>query len=212
MFDAGTDLEETNMEVYDGLVKEIARGGKTFGYVASEYGETEAALLIDDGCVCDYGSQEIIFREDRFPEAEEEFRTFMDYSPGEAAKSSGKGLSSLVLPVVSGAMAVNTGGEPFWVGMTGFSSYLGRDILKQSIAEVQMEYEKWKNFREAAKQYRLGDFDKEDFELQVKGVKEYWEWINGLDPENQDLRVKERVPEVNIMAAFGISEEGELLE
>jgi hypothetical protein len=200
---------EPELATYEGLQEAIQEEGITFGEVAGDYGKPEAVTLISDGSVWDYGDGEITLRESRFPEAEQEYEHVMDYDIFDAAKSSGKALGSVGLPVGSGLMAVKSGGDPFWVAMTGGTGFLSKDVLKKSAGELAREVGKWKHSRMARKQYDLSDVDKEDFEMRVMDDESYSAWMHQLDPEDEDIEIRE-APAMNLVGAFQVGEDGEL--
>lgn len=190
--------DDQGLEIYDELPEMIEDGEVLLSEVADEYGEAEAAYLIDDGVVLDQRDSTIRMRESRFPEADHEFQEF--YDADSILKPAGKAAAKAALPVGTGAMAVQTGGDPGWVGMTGVTSYIIRNSFSRSLDDIQTEIGKRRNRTQMARDYRLEDVAYEDFEFDSMEDEDFVDWIKDQNLDDDMLEVRES-PGVNIVAA-----------
>jgi len=180
--------DDQELEIYDELPEMMEDREVLLSEVADEYGEAEAAYLIDDGVVLDQRDSTIRMRESRFPEADHEFQQL--YDADSILKPAGKAAAKLAFPVGTGVMAVQTGGDPGWVGMTGVSSYVIKNSFSRSLDEIQVEMGKRKNHGRKAREYRLEDVAYEDFELDSMEDEDFMEWLHqeNLDDDMLELR------------------------
>lgn len=199
--------EDQELEIYDELPEMMEDEDVLLSDVADEYGEAEAAYLIDEGVVLDQRDSTIRMRESRFPEADHEFKQF--YDTDSILKPAGKAAAKAALPIGTGAMAVQTGGDPGWVGMTGVTSYIIRNSFSRSLDDIQTEIGKRRNLTRKARDYRLEDVAYEDFEFDSMGDEDFVEWIKDQNLDDDMLEIRES-PGVNIVAAvpMGMNIEG----
>lgn len=155
-----------DLQVYDGIEEAVQDEDYTFGDLAEEYGTFEAVTLTEQGTIADHGEHELFVRESRVPDAEMEARYF-NTGLRDAGRNAARTVASAALPTVTGLMAVESGGDPLWVGGAIASGAAVSDNIKRGIMGTVAGLARRKEKHNTQRQYRLDKVAEEDYTLDI---------------------------------------------
>ncbi len=185
------------LEEYEGIVENIEDGDYTQKDVAEDYGKFEAVNLVSSGTIVDHNEREFNIRDSRIPEAEKT-ASYMNNGLKDAGKAAAYAAGNASLPVAMGYMAVDSGGDPFWVGTSIFSTALVADSIseagKQAIEGIARRLSK----SSINRRYDFGAVAEEDYELNIVDDEEFRELAFAY-ADDDDIEVRQ--PSVTVHAA-----------
>jgi hypothetical protein len=193
------DIQSEDLEVYEDLPNFLEDGAE-LGSIAEEFGASKTSHHVSDGTLIDGENSAIYMRESRIYEAEHEYSQFFGTSLADLLEPTTKLVVSGGIPVICGFHAVNSGGEPYWVGLTGATSFASKEFAEDSIEELGGEITKISNKLKAAKRYRFKDQAYEDFKVTVLDKDEFYDQYNELDSNNNMCEIRE-VPGITVYTA-----------
>lgn len=204
----GQAYEMEDLQVYDGIVENIEDGDYTQKDVAEDYGKFEAVNLLGSGTIVDHNDREFNLRESRIPEADRSAEHIND-GLKDAGKSAAYTAGLAAIPTGAGYMAIESGGDPFWVVGSMFSA----SFVAESIADGVQNFANGVARRAAkAKVGRSYDFNavaEEDYELNLVDDAEFRQLAFQYEGD-EDVEVRQ--PRMMVTAARVDPETGEVQE
>ncbi len=189
VMNGGAAYDMDDLEVYDGIVESIEEGDYTQKDVAEDYGKFEAVNLLGEGTIVDHNERELNIRESRIPEADRSAE-HMNNGLKDAGKAAAYTAGLTALPAGTGYMAIESGGEPFWVFGSMFSTAMFAESItngaKQAVEGVVRRAVKSK----VGRSYDFGAVAEEDYELNLVDDAEFQEMAFEYD-DDEDVEVRQ---------------------
>lgn len=180
------DFDE--LRVYENIEEALDNEDYTFGDLAEEYGTFEAVNLTNKGTIADHSERELFVRGSRIPEAEMEAAYIQD-GLQDAGRNIARAAAGAMVPGVAGFLAVETGGDPLWVGAAIASTAAETGTIKDSAIRTVKGLYRRKMEHDFERQYELNRVAEEDYALGIIGDAEYSRKImETSDTDDVDIR------------------------
>lgn len=177
-----------DLQVYDGIEEALQDSDYTFGDLAEDYGTFEAVTLTEQGTIADHGEHELFVRASRIPDADME-AAYFNTGLRDAGRSVARTVASTALPTATGFMAIESGGDPLWVGGTIAASTAVSRNIRNGISGTVAGLARSKHKHDKKRQYRLDKVAEEDYTLDIIGDPEYTQkMMESSEMDDVDVR------------------------